>query len=83
MAVLHFKEGAYFEIQHYFHNKCNHLYRKANIFPISLRKKSVLTQPAFTYSKLTIETLEKGVKYVQRTIKIPERRLASFWCLYC
>ena len=29
------------------------------------------TQPAFTYSKLTIETLEKGVKYVQRTIKIP------------
>ena len=23
------------------------------------------TQPAFTYSKLTIETLEQGVKYVQ------------------
>ena len=23
------------------------------------------TQPAFTYSKLTIETLEKSVKYVQ------------------
>ena len=25
----------------------------------------VLTQPAFTYSKLTIETLEEGMKYVQ------------------
>ena len=24
-----------------------------------------LTQPAFTYSKLTIETLVQGVKYVQ------------------
>ena len=24
-----------------------------------------LTQPAITYSKLTIETLEQGVKYVQ------------------
>ena len=26
----------------------------------------VLSQPAFTSSKLTVETLEKGVKYVQR-----------------
>ena len=25
----------------------------------------VITQPAFTHSKLTIETLEQGVKYVQ------------------
>ena len=25
----------------------------------------IATQPAFTYSKLTIDTLEKGVKYVQ------------------
>ena len=25
----------------------------------------LITQPAFTYSKLTIETLEQGVKYVQ------------------
>ena len=25
----------------------------------------LITQPAFTCSKLTIETLEKGVKYVQ------------------
>ena len=27
--------------------------------------KTARTQPAFTCSKLTIETLEKGVKYVQ------------------
>ena len=25
----------------------------------------IITQPAFTFSKLTIETLEQGVKYVQ------------------
>ena len=34
-----------------------------NLRQISLM--SQLTQPAFTYSKLTIETLEQGVKYVQ------------------
>ena len=28
---------------------------------------------AFSYSKLTIETLEQGMKYIQ-TIKTPERR---------
>ena len=27
--------------------------------------KKMITQSEFTYSKLTIETLEKGVKYVQ------------------
>ena len=27
--------------------------------------KSITAQPAFTCSKLTIETLEQGVKYVQ------------------
>ena len=32
----------------------------------NLKKKPVLTsQSAFTYSKLAIETLEQGVKYVQ------------------
>ena len=32
------------------------------------------TQPAFACSKLAIETLEQGVKYVQKlTIKTPER----------
>ena len=42
------------------------------------------SQRTFTCSKLTIETLEQGVRYVQKlTIKTPERRLASFWCLYC
>ena len=33
-----------------------------------VRKKDsskVLTQPAFTFSKLTMERLEQGVKYVQ------------------
>ena len=34
----------------------------------------VITQAAFTCSKLTIETLEQGAKYIQLTIKIPERR---------
>ena len=33
----------------------------------------MVTQLAITCSKLTIETLEQGVKYVQ-TIKTPERR---------
>ena len=27
--------------------------------------KAAATQPAITYSKMTIETLEQGVKYVQ------------------
>ena len=32
------------------------------------------TQPTFTCSKLTIEILEQGVKYVQKlTMKTPER----------
>ena len=34
-----------------------------------------MTQPAIICSKLTIETLEQGVKYDQNlTIKTPERR---------
>ena len=33
-----------------------------NVISANLR----YTQPAFTCSKLTIETLEQGVKYVQR-----------------
>ena len=36
-----------------------------------------ITQPAFTSSKSTIETLEKGVKYVGKlTIKTPELRVS-------
>ena len=38
--------------------KCNKLF-------INQRMKQKLSQPAFTCSKLTIETLEQGVKYVQ------------------
>ena len=39
------------------------------------------TQPAIICSKLTIETLEQGTKYVPRsTIKTP---MPSFCCLYC
>ena len=34
-----------------------------NLIPIQVHRK--LSQPAFTYSKLTIETLEQSVKYVQ------------------
>ena len=36
-----------------------------NIFCISWLVKLSCTQPAITCSKLTIETLEQGVKYVQ------------------
>ena len=48
------------------------LYFRIGIFELfdkeALEKNTKLqyrTQPAFTYSKLTIETLEQGVKYVQ------------------
>ena len=32
---------------------------------VSITWKSVIAQPAFTCSKLTIKSLEQGVKYVQ------------------
>ena len=35
----------------------------------------VISQPAITCSKLTIETVEQGMKH-----ETPERRQ---WCLYC
>ena len=38
-------------------------------------------QPAFTCSKLTMETLEQVVKCVQS--EICSTPVASFWCLYC
>ena len=31
----------------------------------TFRSRGITTQSAFTFSKLTIETLEQGVKYVQ------------------
>ena len=40
---------------------------------------NVAFQAAFSRSKLTIETLEQGVKYVNKlTIKMPERRQLLF-----
>ena len=44
----------------------------------------VLAQLTFTCSKLTIETLEKGVKYIQINNKNTKTMsLTSFWCFYC
>ena len=43
-----------------------------------------MTQSAITCSKLTIETLEQGVKYVKVNNKDTRTTpIASFWCLYC
>ena len=36
------------------------------IYPILFLKVFVFSQPAFNCSKLTIETLEQGLKYVQQ-----------------
>ena len=49
---------------------------------------SVISQPPITCSKLTIKTLEKGVKYVQRQCRrsdaliINLEHMAWFWCFY-
>ena len=49
-----------------------------NVF---LYKVSILTQPTITCSKLTIEILEEGVKYVQKlTMKTTERRQCRTRC---
>ena len=46
--------------------KYNHVkYQKKVMIPFTLYNIIKLTQPAFTCSKLTIEILEQGVKYVQ------------------
>ena len=53
-------------------------------FPYSVQRR-IYNQPAFTYSKLTIEILEQGGKYVLK-VNLKDSRttpLASFWCLYC
>ena len=42
----------------------NYLYQDIYIY-LKAFKNLTKTQPAFTYSKLTIETLEQGMKYVQ------------------
>ena len=44
----------------------------------------IFIQPTNKYSKLTIETLEQDVKYVQVNKKDTRTTLlTSFWCLYC
>ena len=58
------------EAIHFQQSKRSILYQKAYKIFDSFKKvihinQKVLTQPAFTCSKLTIETLEQGVKYVQ------------------
>ena len=47
---------------------------RANHFPKILILWFPYTKPTITCSKLTIETLKQGVKYVQLIIKTPERR---------
>ena len=42
-----------------------------------------LTQPAITCSKITIETLEQGVKYVVNNKDTRTAPLSSFWYHYC
>ena len=57
--------------------------RKKNcskIYAVKARIRA-LTLPVFTCSKLTIETLEQGVKYVQVNNKTPERRLVLVFLL--
>ena len=45
----------------------------------------LITQLKFTCSKLPIETLEKGEKYVHKVNKEKNRTtsMTSFWCFYC
>ena len=47
--------------------ECRKKNTNTKITSSKVKKKSVLTstQPVFTCSKLTVETLEEGVKYVQ------------------
>ena len=45
--------------------KINFFWRTAVHMSISIDKTGKYSQLAFTYSKLTIETLEQGLKYVQ------------------
>ena len=40
------------------------------------------SQLAFTCSKSTLETLEKGVKYIQSWQYTRMMSLASFWCFH-
>ena len=41
------------------------IFNSSNFQLYLLTARSAVTQPAFNFSKLTIETVEQGVKYVQ------------------
>ena len=60
LSFLHYDNALYPHIIH-------------NISDIVVFKSST-TQLTFTCSKSAIETLEKDLKYVKKTIKTPERR---------
>ena len=51
----------------YYHMECKILFsfKNSKLSKQSVGSLSITTQPAFTCSKLTIEILEQGVKYVQ------------------
>ena len=58
-------------------------YIKLSTLPSRKVLKVSITQPAITCSKLTIETLEQGVKLFKVNIKDTRTTpLASFWYLY-
>ena len=46
-------------------NKAERPVRDTFLFLLKQKLSFTISQSAFTYSKLTIETLEQGVKYVQ------------------
>ena len=52
---------------------------KDHIFGFSRAELKKLTQPAFTCSKLTIETLEQGVKYVQSVSIVNSEQAHAGW----
>ena len=60
---------------------------KSLIIVFGLERKiifKIIFQPTLTYSKLTIEILKQGVKYVQvNNTDTRMTSLASLWCLYC
>ena len=52
---------------------------KDHIFGFSRAELKKLTQPAFTCSKLTIETLEQVVKYVQSVSIVNSEQANAGW----
>ena len=54
------------------------LFSKSVLRRVHIAVASIVTQPALTRSKLTIDTLEQRLKYVQINNKTQQRR---HWCL--